>query len=277
MNKRLIQRQFNSAASTYDKYAYVQTEIAQRLLSHFDGILIDPEVILDLGTSTGTTASLLRQQFPEADVIGVDFAEGLLKQSQRPGSAICADAEALPFKDASMDCVASNLMLQWCDISKVFNEVQRILKPNGLWIFSTLGPDSMFEIKQSWASVDDHHHANDFLDLHDVGDALVKSKLIEPVMEMEPLTLHYHSLKALMQDIRGIGAQNRHPQQSTGLMGKQRWQAFTSAFDQFKVDNAYPLTYEVIYGHAWKAEPSQTVTQNAQGEAHFPLDYLRRR
>lgn len=285
-NKAMIQRHFNRASAHYDRYAYIQREIGLRLLAHLDVMKLAPTRILDIGTSTGYIAQLLQGRYPDASVYGIDLAENLLQQAQRKSTSqsaatkiayICADAEALPFPAQQFDCVVSNLTLQWCDIQRVFSEVQRILKPNGLWLFSTLGPDSLFELRRSWQDIDTAAHTLDFTDLHDIGDAIIKARFTEPVMEMEKITFHYASMAELLADIRGIGAQNIHPQQSQGLMGKQRWQTFLERFQQlFCRDTIYPLTYEIVYGHAWKPERDDTVASDEMGVAHFPLAYLRR-
>jgi malonyl-CoA O-methyltransferase len=170
--------------------------------------------------------------------------------------AICADAEKLPLKPESVDLIVSNLMLQWSnDLSKTFTGFHSILAPNGLLLFSTFGPDTLKEMRQSWQVVDDSPHTSAFVDMHDIGDALLQAGFINPVTDMEIITMTYSSVRQIMKDIKNIGATNTQSERNKGLMGKQKLKDFEQAYEQFKnSDGLYPATWEVIYGHAWVGE-----------------------
>jgi malonyl-CoA O-methyltransferase len=170
-------------------------------------------------------------------------------------SLVCADAERLPFAAGSVDLVFSNLALQWCDPARAFGEAARVLRVGGLLIFSTLGPDTLKEMRAAFAAADPEPHVNTFVDMHDLGDALVHAGFADPVMEMEILTLEYDSLDRLVADVRGIGASNALPGRSRGLGGRGRWKRAEAAYERFRRDGILPATYEVVYGHAWKAQP----------------------
>jgi malonyl-CoA O-methyltransferase len=164
--------------------------------------------------------------------------------------AVQADARALPFEDASIDLVFSNLMLPWVDDpAAVFAEVARVLKKEGLFVFSTLGPDSFIEIREAWGAIDAGEHVNRFPDMHDVGDALVRAGLRDPVLDVDRLAVSYHSAGALFRDLTATGARNSLRNRQRGLMGRARFRRFTAQF--FAGGGARSLTLELVYGHCW--------------------------
>jgi malonyl-CoA O-methyltransferase len=168
----------------------------------------------------------------------------------------------------------SNLTLQWCgDLQQTFAEFRRVLKPGGLLLFTTLGPDTLKELRESWRQVDGAVHVNEFIDMHDIGDALVQTKFGDPVMDMEYLTLTYTDSLDLMRDLKVLGAHNVNPGRSSGLTGKGRIKAVQAAYEQFRNDGVLPATYEVIYGHAWR--PEQDVQMTKGGTVHIPIDQLK--
>ena len=178
-NKQVIRARFNQAAKTYELTAELSHEMAQRLLEHLDWMRLNPERIVDLGAGTGYVTQLLEERYPQAQIFSVDFAQAMLQQhrtlSNKESARICADAEHIPFADESIDLVVSDLMLPWCqDIRKIFAEIWRVLKGNGILLFSTLGPDTLGELRASWATADDEPHVHAFFDLHDVGDMLLQ-------------------------------------------------------------------------------------------------------
>jgi malonyl-CoA O-methyltransferase len=257
LNKLRIARSFSSAAEGYNAAAVFQQEIGRRLIERLRLVKINIKTVIDLGASTGYCTQLLSEHYVGARIIAVDIAEGMLryiqKQGDGPPELICGDAQALPFADNTVDLVFSNLMLQWCpDVLSVFKEVQRVLKPGGLLMFATLGPDTLDELRQSWAQVDSYQHANSFADMHDVGDALLGSGLLDPVVDMEYITVTYKKVEKLLHDLRDLGANQIIGNRRLGLLGKGHYQAFVQAYEGMRQEGVLPATYEVIYGHAWK-------------------------
>jgi malonyl-CoA O-methyltransferase len=182
-----------------------------------------------------------------------------------PGNRyLCADAEALPLASASIDLALSNLAMQWCDPERVAMEASRVLKPQGLFMFTTFGPDTLKELRAAFRAIDAAPHVNTFPDMHDIGDILVHAGFADPVMDQEIVTLTYADLKPLLRELKGIGAHNVLPGRSTGLMGRQRWQRMVAAYESFRQDGRLPATYEVVYGHAWKPEFSRRKTVDGQ-------------
>ena len=248
-----IRNTFNSASSNYNDNAFLQNEIANRLAEKLKVISIKPQTIIDLGSGTGFLSEKTAKIFPNSILVCVDFAQqSLLENSQN--LKVCANAYKLPFASNSVDFIVSNLMMQWCpDLTTLFNECFRILKPQGLFLFTTFGPDTLKELKRSWSVVDSSAHVNNFIDMHDIGDQMLQSGFQSPIMEMEKLTLTYEKVVDLMQDLKAIGAQNV-TNRSKALTGKTKFKKMIEMYESYRSDGKLPATYEVIYGHAWKNE-----------------------
>jgi malonyl-CoA O-methyltransferase len=261
INKHAARRAFSRAASTYDETAVLQREIAGRMLERLDYIRLKPSVILDAGSGTGEATGALMKRYPKAKVIALDFALPMLKRARQRGRmlrrpvTLCADLEQLPLAANSVDMVFSSAAIQWCtDLEATFREFLRVLKPGGLLMFSTFGPDTLKELRQAWSEVDDKPHVSPFIDMHDIGDTLMKSRFAEPVMDAEIINMTYEDVSLLMHDIKSIGANNAMSERHRGLTGKQRMQQFKDAYEQFRSDGRLPSTWEVVYGHAWVPE-----------------------
>ena len=271
IDKCAVRRAFNRAAHGYDAAAVLQREVCSRMLERLDYIRQKPACVLDAGCGTGRGTRQLVQRYPAAQVVALDIALGMLGVAREQSgwwrklfasgkqAHVCADVEALPLAANSMDMVWSNLTLQWCnDLPATFRGLQRVLKVGGLLMFSTFGPDTLKELRSAFHGVDGHTHVNHFTDMHDIGDMLAHSGFAEPVMDMEIITLTYNDMKAVMQDLRGIGAHNATAGRAQGMMGKAAWQALLGNYERYRRDGKLPATFEIIYGHAWKPKPHVT-------------------
>jgi malonyl-CoA O-methyltransferase len=264
--KHAVRRSFDRAAETYDRNNVLQCEVGLRLLRHLDPMRLDPRLAVDLGCGTGMFFEPIAKRFPKARLVGVDFAHGMLRKAAKRAPAwkrllgrgpglVCGDAERLPLASGASQFVFSNLALQWTRPEAVFAEVARVLETGGLFLFATFGPDTLKELRAAFAAADGHAHVNTFVDMHDLGDMLVHAGLVEPVMEMEMITLEYSCVEAVARDLKAIGARNALPGRPRGLSGRGRWKRVIESYEKLRRDGALPASYEVIYGHAWKAAP----------------------
>lgn len=277
-----IRGSFDQAAESYDSAAALQREVVDRLIERLDYIRIQPELILDVGVGTGYCARELRKKYKKAGVLALDLAPGMLKVARNNASRwdrwrgtqrfVCGDAQKLPLADDSVDMIFSSLAIQWCnDLDGAFREFQRVLKPGGLLMFASLGPDTLKELRASWRSVDDYAHVSAFMDMHDVGDGMLRARLADPVMDVENIVLTYDSVKALMQDLKALGSRNATQGRASGMTGKNKWRAMQQAYEQFRRDGLLPATYEVVYGHAWASENKQFDAINIGSDFPIPV------
>ncbi len=267
IDKRLARLAFERAATTYDKAAVLQREVGARMLGRLDYIKYLPRSILDAGSGTGQGSRGLLQRYPKSSVLALDIACAMLQRSQqrvprrwlpflpRTVTHICGDIERVPLKASSVDMVWCNLALQWVNQpQRVFAEMQRVLQPGGLFMFSTFGPDTLKELRQAYAGTDGYSHVHRFIDMHDLGDMLVATGFATPVMDMEQISVTYSDVTSLMRDLKSIGAHNVTCGRRQGLTGKSQLQAVTRNYEQFRRAGRLPATFEVVYGHAWKPE-----------------------
>jgi len=284
IDKREVRRAFSRAAADYDAAAVLQREVCARMLERLEYIKLQPEHILDAGSGTGLGTRRLAQRYPSAQMIALDIASGML-QAARGHSGwwqklfggtrqiqVCGDMEALPLAANSVEMVWSNLAVQWCnDLPATFVELHRVLKVDGLLMFSTFGPDTLKELRRAFSGVDQHNHLNRFTDMHDIGDMLVHGGFAEPVMDMEYITLTYDDVRGVLQDLKAIGAHNATAGRSQGLMGKNAWARLVENYERLRSNGKLPATFEVVYGHAWKPQPKQTSDGRAIIKTSFKL------
>jgi malonyl-CoA O-methyltransferase len=278
-----MRRAFGRAAADYDAAAVLQGRIRDELIERLDVVRIDPAVVLDLGTGTGRAAATLRRRYRGSQVVAVDLSMRMLAEAARRQTLlrrfrrVCADAALLPIRDASVELVASNLMLQWCnDPDAVFAECRRVLKPGGLLTFTTFGPDTLVELRHAWAAADGLTHVNRFIDMHDLGDALIRAGLAEPVLDVERYTLTYDTAGELMRDLKAIGARNANAGRPRGLTGKGALARMTAAYEKYRTGGRLPATYEVVYGQAWCPVEVRR-PKGLPGEIVVPIDRIGRR
>ncbi len=281
LDRAMVARAFDRAADTYDEHAALQNEVEQRLLERVPFFQLEPARVLDLGCGTGRGSLALQEMFPKAQIISLDWSEAMLRRTgERRGQGaerVRADMQALPFAPRRFDLVFSSLAVQWSSQEPgLFREVLRALKPGGLFLFSSFGPDTLHELRSAWAAVDPRPRVNEFADMHDIGDALVTAGFQDPVMDMELLVLEYRAVMDLMRDLKAIGATNAARQRAAGLMNRTRLQRVIDAYEPFRRDERYPASYEVVYGAAFGAPEGRPV-RTPEGEvATFSVESLRR-
>ncbi len=274
---------FERASAGYESAASLQARVAAELLERLVAFALEPRVLLDLGAGTGRITRELKRRYPRALVIALDLAPGMLRVARRHQhwwrrfERVCADALRLPFADGSVDLVFSSLMLQWCEpLGDAIAEVRRVLGAEGFFAFSTLGPDTLKELRQAWSQADGYNHVNHFADMHDVGDALVRAGLTEPVLDVERLVVHYADALTLMRDLKAIGAHNATAGRPRSLAGRARLARVQDAYETFRSAGQLPATYEVIYGASWGAA-GRGAARMSDGETVIAPGSIRRR
>ena len=282
IDKSRARQAFGRAAATYDQVSVLQQEIGRRLLERLDYVKLQPTRVLDIGCGTGQHTAALLKRYPKAEVIGLDFALPMVQRTRQCGSwwrhpqGICADLEQLPLATDSIDLIYSSAALQWCDDPRLaFVEMQRVLRPGGLVMFTTFGPDTLHELRHAWAQIDTDPHVHVFLDMHDYGDALVQAQFADPVMDCEKITVTYQEVSELLRELKSLGATNADQQRRRGLTGRARLKALSRAYETYRMpDGVLPASYEVVYGHAWVV-PSVSKNQ-IPGEVRVSVDTLRK-
>jgi malonyl-CoA O-methyltransferase len=260
LDRARLRASFDRASASYESASGLQARVAAELLERLAAFDFAPAVVLDLGAGTGRVTRELKRRYRRALVTALDLSPGMLREARRHQlpwrrfERVCADAMRLPLADASVDVVFSSLMLQWCEpLSAALGEVRRVLKPEGFFAFSTFGPDTLNELRTAWASADGYNHVNRFLDMHDIGDALVHAGLMEPVLDVDRVTVEYADVLELMRDLKAIGAHNVTAGRPRALAGRARLARVEGAYESFRRDGRLPATYEIVYGASWGA------------------------
>lgn len=276
-----VRARFNRVASCYESASFIEERLAADLLNRLNFMSLAPKTILDLGTGTGRCARAMAQRYPEANIVGVDFASAMIEQAQHEhnsGNIIysLADAHVLPFAPDSFDLVISNALFPFiADIDTVFQQVQKILTKRGCFIFTTFGPDTLYELRHTWSMISDAPHVLPFMDMHDVGDALIASGLVEPLLDRDTLTVTYQDVSKMFLELKNAGLTNCLTDREKGLLGKNTYKKLLTTYPFDTSKNCYPVTLEVIYGLAWQSE--QLIQQTVHGnEIHIPVSSLRK-
>ncbi|WP_433853282.1 malonyl-ACP O-methyltransferase BioC [Stenotrophomonas nitritireducens] len=278
-----VRRAFSRAASSYHAAAVLQQEVAKRLLESLDYLEErQPQVVLDVGSGPAHATAAMKKRWPKAQVIALDLALPMLAEAKkqagwwRPFSRVCADARALPLADNSVDVIFSNLCLQWVeDLPSVFAGFRRVLKPGGLLVCSTFGPETLVELREAFAQADATPHVNRFVQIAQFGDALMMAGFRDPVLDRDLFTLTYDDLPALMRELKAIGATNALSERRHTLTGRSRFNAAQAAYEPLRrPDGKLPSSWEVIYAHAWAPEPGAPIREHGHDVASVPVSAI---
>ena len=269
IDKSRVRDSFDRAAETYDAAAVLQKFVRTEMLSRLDLVAMQPTRILDAGCGTGHASAALMKKYPKAELVSLDLALGMLRKTQSVNASfanrikrvfgqaqqnlLCADIEQLPLADASVEMIFSNLAIQWCnDLDAAFAGIHRVLRTDGLLTFSTLGPDTLKELRAASKTDAARVSVSRFFDMHDIGDALVRAGFSAPVLDVERVVLTYENAIDVMRDLKAIGAHNAADGRGRGLQGRDFLKKITANYEQFRREDKLPATFEVVYGHAWK-------------------------
>lgn len=281
-DRRQLRRSFGRAASRYTEAAALQREVEARLLDQL-AYLDDrqPQRILDLGSGPGRAAGAMKKRWPKADVIAVDAALPMLREVPRhtrfwrPVRRVNADVSKLPFADQSTDLIFSSLCLQWLDdLPAVLSEFRRVLRPGGLLLFSTFGPETLSELRDAYLASGETPPLSPFAAIQQVGDALLAAGFKDPVLDRDRYTLTYPDLRTLMHELRAIGAGDARADRRRGLGGRARLQRVTANYENLRRDGVLPSTWEVITAQAWGPAPGAPRRDGGADLASFPADRI---
>lgn len=262
IRSRDVRRRFDRAAGSFEKYDFVHAATREGLFARLEPIVIDAKTVVDLGCATGSACRPLAKRFRHAHIIALDLSANMLQEVRGKQSwfvrysLLLANANAIPLADQCVDVVFANQLLPWIDdAATVFAEVARVLRQDGLFLFASLGPDSLAELREAWQSADAGIHVNRFPDMHDIGDAAVRAGLIDPVLDVDRLSVTYQDAGALFRDLTGCGARNSLADRNNALVGRARFDTMTAALERHRKDGTIELDLELIYGHCWGAGP----------------------
>lgn len=242
-------------------------------------VVIAPSCILDLGAASGRGSRQIAKKFKKSRVIGFDASAGMLRIAKRNRplfsklTELRGDAMHIPLRTGSIDLAFANLLLPWVDnLPACLVEIARVLKKGGVFAFATLGPDSLAELRDAWAAADSGAHVNAFPDMHEVGDALTKAGLVDPVLDVDFLTVTYRDNASLYRDLTSSGARNSLIARRQTLTGKNRFSHMEDRLRSRRENGQLPVTLELVYGHAWGAGP-----RPQPGEFHLEPAAITRR
>lgn len=259
---RDVTRRFDRAASGFDDADFVHRVTFAGLLERLQPVDIQPRRVLDLGCASGRGSSRLLRHYRKSRVIGLDASASMLREAGkrralfRKPALLRADARNIPLRDGSVELVFANMVLPFVDdLAACFAEVARVLRKGGVFAFATVGPDSLSELRAAWQAIDDGRHVCDFPDMHDVGDAIVRAGLRDPVLDVDHLTVTYDNTGALFRDLTRAGARNCLHGRRQSLTGKSRFAAMDKELVTRMAEKVLTLRIELVYGHAWGGGP----------------------
>jgi malonyl-CoA O-methyltransferase len=280
---RRLKRSFGRAAAGYAEVAVLQREVEARLLEQLDvlGARV-PGRVLDVGSGPGRASGAMKRRWPRSEIIALDLALPMLREVPRqtrwwrPVRRVCAEATQLPLADGTVDVVFSSLCLQWVpDLPAALAEFRRVLRPDGLLLFATFGPDTLLELREAYLAAGERHPPlSPFAAIQPVGDALLAAGFRDPVLDRDDFTLTYPDVRTLLHELRAIGANDARAQRPRGLSGKARHAAMTAAYETARRDGVLPSTWEVITAMGWAPQPGAPRREGGADIASVPVDRI---
>lgn len=239
----------------YQHAAMIPHALADSMLARLEWMRLQPETIIEFGASDDYVTQVLYQRYPDVQI-----------------TQLHNDYAHLPQATDSVDLITAHLILTAeNDIGACFAECFRVLKPEGLFLFTLLGPDTLQELRASLATVEQQQRLFDFIDMHDIGDALLQIGFVDPVMDCERYTIEYAKPRDVISDLRRLRS-HRHTTTRDLSMTPEQWQQVWQHYETYRRNDVLPATIELIHGHAWGAQPKQR--QTAEGEITVPISQI---
>jgi malonyl-CoA O-methyltransferase len=282
-DRRRLKRSFGRAAAGYAEVAVLQREVEARLLEQLDVLEAKvPARVLDVGCGPGRASGAMKRRWPGSEVIALDLALPMLREVPRhtrwwrPVRRVCAEATQLPLVDGSVDVIFSSLCLQWVpDLPAALAEFRRVLRPGGLLLFATFGPDTLRELREAYLEAGERTPPlSPFAAIQPVGDAMLAANFRNPVLDRDEFTLTYADVRTLLRELQAIGANDARAQRPRGLAGKARLAAMTAAYETQRRDGRLPSTWEVITAMAWAPPPGAPRREGGADIAAVPVDRI---
>jgi len=274
-----IKKRFDNCAQSFFDFDFIHRHCRKDLIGRLAPIKIAPQQAVDLGSALGSSAIFLEKNYPACQITNLDISRSMLLSAKnnikalRNINQIQASAEILPFKNDSIDLIFSNLLMPWVNnLSFFLYEINRVLSKDGLFIFSTLGPDSFANIKAAWSTIDNFEHVNNFIDMHIIGDQLLNSGLFDPILDSDKLIIKYEDVNTFFKDITASGSRNCLRNRNHGLTGKKKFNSFKEYLEKSKNNNCFNIELELIYGHAWGG-----TAQTTPNEYSFDVSQITKR
>jgi malonyl-CoA O-methyltransferase len=251
--KQDVANSFSHSARCYDSVARLQRDVGAKLLASLEQLQAAPATVLDLGCGTGFFSTALKTRFPQASYIGLDLAQGMVEFSRErfphAGTWLVGDAEALPLASNSVDLVFSSLAIQWCYRPEhLFAELARVLRPGGRCVFTSLGPDTLRELRSAWAAVDNHQHVNTFLPATDLIAAAGRVPGVMLDLRAELFRMEYQRVRDLLAELKTLGAHNMNRERPSGLTSRSALLGMLEAYEDWREGGILPATYDVLFG-----------------------------
>ncbi len=264
LNLRHVRARFDRAAKRFAGADFVHRTAADGLMQRLQPMTVQPRLIADLGSALGAGSKLLARQFPRARILSIDLSVEMLKAAKQQRRwfsklrELQADATELPLATGSVDFVFANMLLPWInDPPAFFGEVARVLRVDGVFMFSTLGPDSLAEIRSAWNEIDEGSHVHRFPDMHNLGDAVLRANLSDPVLDIDYLSVTYRNTETLFAEMAAAGARNSLRGRRRTLTGTGRMLSFTRQLQERAGGDVIELNLELVFGHAFGKGPRQ--------------------
>lgn len=276
INPQRIHADFQRLGYRGDQNMTVSKALGENLMQRLPTFNLQPKVIVDLGAGSGLSTKTLAQHYPHSTVIAVDYALSPLQNlGESKGVALCARAELLPFADNSVGLLFCHMMLHWCaNPEAVIHEIQRILKPNGVLLFSVLGPDSLTELRLACLTLSDKPYVPPFTDMHNWGDLLQQTQFKNPVVDVDYFSLYYKNFTQLMFELRQ-GPTYFLQDMNKGLITPRQWQRLEKAYEAYRDEYGLVVTLEVVYGIAFGRALTQQDDQLQ--ETSIPVQNVQRK